>query len=265
MFEARMTEGGRLKRILDSFKDLVNEANFECSATGISLQAMDSSHVALVFVKLTQECFELYRCDRSINLGMNMVNLGKLLKCANNDDIITMKAEDDNLDKCTFMFETKDQDRISDFELKLMDIDTEHMEVPDTKYDAIVRMPSSEYLRIVRDLTTIGDTVKMSVTKDAIRFSVEGDIGSANINVRSNMSAEKEEDRTQIKVFNPISLSFAGRYLVNFSKASALSSTVTLSISGEMPLLVQYDIMDKEKEAGSVSFYLAPKLDGEEN
>eukprot|EP00966_Prymnesium_polylepis_P108100 2503098-Prymnesium_polylepis.1 len=55
--------------------------------------------------------------------------MGKVLKCCNNDDIVTLKA-DDNADAMTFMFENQNQDRISDFELKLMDIDSEHLGIP---------------------------------------------------------------------------------------------------------------------------------------
>jgi proliferating cell nuclear antigen PCNA len=51
-----------------------------------------------------------------------------------------------------------DQDKISDFEMKLMDIDSEHLGIPDTDYQAIVTMPSAEFQRIVRDLSSIGDT-----------------------------------------------------------------------------------------------------------
>ena len=48
MFEAKLSDGTVLKRIVDSIKDLVQDVNLDISATGISLQAMDSSHVALV-------------------------------------------------------------------------------------------------------------------------------------------------------------------------------------------------------------------------
>ena len=51
-----------------------------------------------------------------------------------------------------------DQERISDFEMKLMDIDSEHLGIPETEYEAIVRMPSAEFARICKDLSTIGDT-----------------------------------------------------------------------------------------------------------
>lgn len=39
-----------------------------------------------------------------------------------------------------------------------MDIDSEHLGIPEAEYHAIVRMPSSEFARICRDLSSIGDT-----------------------------------------------------------------------------------------------------------
>jgi hypothetical protein len=51
-----------------------------------------------------------------------------------------------------------DEDRVSDFEVKLMDIDSEHLGIPDTDYAATIHMPASEYQRICRDLSSIGDT-----------------------------------------------------------------------------------------------------------
>ena len=98
-----MTEGAMLKKITESMKDLVTEANFDCSSTGISLQAMDSSHVSLVALLLRADGFDHYRCDRNISLGINLGSMGKVLKCCNNDDIVTLKAED-NADAMTFMF-----------------------------------------------------------------------------------------------------------------------------------------------------------------
>ena len=92
--EARITQGSLLKKLIEAVKDLVTEANFDCSASGIALQGMDSSHVSLVAMQLKSDGFEHYRCDRDMSIGMNMASLSKILKCANNDDVITIKAED---------------------------------------------------------------------------------------------------------------------------------------------------------------------------
>ncbi|KAI4979676.1 hypothetical protein ZWY2020_016429 [Hordeum vulgare] len=60
--------------------ELVTDANFDCSGTGFSLQAMDSSHVTLVALLLRSEGFEHYRCDRNLSMGMNLDNMAKMLR-----------------------------------------------------------------------------------------------------------------------------------------------------------------------------------------
>lgn len=75
MFEAKLSEAAMLKKIMDAIKDLVNEASWDCSGAGMSLQAMDTSHVSLVAVNMRCEGFEKYRCDRNVTLGMNLNRL----------------------------------------------------------------------------------------------------------------------------------------------------------------------------------------------
>merc|ERR1712216_982304 len=254
-----LVQGSLLKKVLESIKDLVTDANFDCSSNGFALQAMDSSHVSLVALLLRNDGFEHYRCDRNMTMGMNLTNMSRMLKCADNEDIITMKADDAG-DVVTFMFESPDQDKISDFELKLMDIDSEHLGIPDTEYAATVKMPSAEFARICRDLSSIGDTVTISVSKDGVKFATTGDIGQANITCRQNTSVDKD-NQTVIDLQEPVTLTFALRYLNSFTKATPLAPMVQLQMSKELPVVVQYLIADM----GYVRYYLAPKIEDEEN
>ncbi|MFS8011857.1 Proliferating cell nuclear antigen [Helianthus anomalus] len=217
---------------MESIKDLMNDANFDCSATGFSLQAMDSSHVALVPLLLRSEGFEHYRCDRNLSMGINLGNMAKMLRCAGNDDIVTFKA-DDGGDCVTFMFASPNQDNIADFEMKLMEIDSEHLRIPEAEYEAIVRMPSSEFARICKDLSSIGDTVVISVTKEGVKFSAKGDIGTANIVCKQNTSVDKQEEATIIEMQTPVSLTFALRYMNSFTKATPLASQVTVLLGSK--------------------------------
>ena len=252
-----MTEGAVLKKLTEAMKDLVTEANFDCSTTGISLQAMDSSHVSLVALLLRADGFDHFRCDRNISLGINLGSMGKVLKCCNNGDIVTLKA-DDNADAMTFMFENQSADRISDFELKLMDIDSEHLGIPDTDYKSTVKMPASEFQRICKDLSVLGDTVTIAVGKEGVKFSVQGELGNGNMTLRQNTSVDtKEEDQVEVTFDEPVALNFALRYLNFFTKATNLSERVVISMSPEVPVVVEYPI----DEVGSVKYYLAPNIE----
>ena len=137
-----------------------------------------------------------------------------------------------------------------------MDIDTETLAIPDTPYKATVSMPSGEFQRIIRDLQVLGETCTISVNKEGVRFSVTGSIGTGNILIRSNQ-AEKEEDSVTVQMDEPVELNFALRYLNFFTKATPLSDRVILSMSPEVPIVVEYPI----GEVGYIKFYLAPKID----
>ena len=82
MFEARLTQGSLLKKLVEALKELVSEVNFDVNQSGIHLQAMDSSHVCLVAFDLRSDGFDHFRCDRPLNMGVNITNLAKVLKCA---------------------------------------------------------------------------------------------------------------------------------------------------------------------------------------
>jgi len=255
--EARLVQAGLLKKILDAIKDLVTDANFDCNSTGIALQAMDSSHVALVSMLLRSDGFDKYTAERNTSLGINLASMYKILQCASNDDSVTMKAES-NPSVVSFMFESSKQDKVSDFELKLMEIDSDVLGIPETEYSAIIKMPSSEFQRICKNLTILGDTVVISVSKEGVKFSVQGDLGAGNIHCRQSSSVDaKEEESVSIEINEPVTLTFALRYLNNFTKATSLSTIVTLSMSKEVPLVVEYRIQD----AGFLKFYLAPKIE----
>ena len=105
MFFAKINEGLLFKKLIDSIKDLVSDINLEISSIGISLQAMDTSHVALVTLHLSSEGFEEYRCDKQMTLGVKLSNLVLVLKCGSNEDSLTLSCEDES--KLKIKFENK--------------------------------------------------------------------------------------------------------------------------------------------------------------
>ena len=139
-----------------------------------------------------------------------------------------------------------------------MDIDSEHLGIPDTDYKCTVKMPANEFQRICKDMAILGDTVTIAVGKEGVKFSVAGELGSGNMTIRSNTSVDtKEEDQVEVTFDEPVALNFALRYLNFFTKATPLSGTVVLSLSKDVPLVVEYRI----EELGHIRFYLAPKIE----
>jgi len=260
MFEAKLTDGAPLKKLIEAMKDLFTDVNFDCTSSGITCQAMDSSHVCLCSVLLRNDTFDPYRCDRNLTLGMNCATMSKILKCAGNDESITLRSED-NADSVTFVYERPNAERVSKFEMKVMDIDSEHLGIPTQEYDAVIEIPSAEFSRITRDLSQFGDTVTIACTKDGVRFSCEGETGKGSITLRQNNSSEaKEEEQVTITLNEAVTQTYAMRFLILFSRGQSLAKKVTLSISQDVPLVAEFKIGD----AGYIRYFLAPKIDDDQ-
>lgn len=151
--------------------------------------------------------------------------------------------------------------QMSDYEMKLMNLDQEHLGIPETDYACIVRMPSLEFARICRDLSQFGESVVISCTKEGVKFSASGDVGSANVKLAQTSSVDKEEEAVIIEMQEPVTLTFACRYLNSFTKASPLSAQVQLSMSADVPLVVEYKVQDY----GHIRYYLAPKIEDDDS
>merc|ERR1711939_40638 len=130
VLEVLLQQAQLLKKVVDAMKDLCKDVNFDCSEKGIQVQSMDSSHVALVSMNLRESAFSDYKCDRATSLGMNVDSLGKIFKMCGPTDSLKLKWQND-ADVVNFQCESGEDDRIADFELKLMQIESEHMEIPE--------------------------------------------------------------------------------------------------------------------------------------
>jgi proliferating cell nuclear antigen len=125
-------------------------------------------------------------------------------------------------------------------------------------------MSSGEFARICRDLSQFGESVVISCSKEGVKFSAAGDIGAgnsffyylsdcnfgrfsasnieynvldiknvvnfffftANIKLAQTANVDKEEEAVTIEMQEPVTLTFACRYLNSFTKATPLSPQV---------------------------------------
>jgi len=291
MFECTLASGELFKKIVSALSELVEQGNFQVDGNMISFQGMDSSHVSLVSLQLTESGFSQYRCDSDQCLGIQFAALSKILKCMTSKDSLSIQAQSDG-DVVNFIFESKDQKRYSNFELKMNDIDQEQLGIPDTEYECHIQMPSGEFQRICRDLAAIGDTVTISATKQGVKFSVSGDIGSGDMTIKGMMTEnnrkqmkveedgmEQDDDEdmmtgnnvdddddgnngVKISLSDTVQQTFSLRYLNNFTKATGLSDKVILRMGTDVPLEVEYKIGDDN--FGNLRYYLAPKIDDDE-
>jgi len=167
MFEAKLLDGGVLKKIVEAIKDVVTDVNIDVSASGLSLQAMDGSHVALVSLNLSMEGFEHYRADTNMVLGLSVATLAKVMKLADASDSITLQAED-NPSHLKLIFENPKTERVTEFTMNLISLDQEHLAIPETEYSSIVTVHSGEFSKICKELYSLNETLTVVTSPDFV-------------------------------------------------------------------------------------------------
>jgi len=252
--EAKFEKATTLKKIIEAIKGCVGLVIFNCSASGISVQELDPTHISLVSLLLHADGFEKYRCDRNLALGIHLEALSKVLKTAQYDDSVTIIS--DNPDTLRFIFESKN--RISDFQLILLDFDIDMVDPVPADSKSILTMPAPEFQRICLNLSTWGDYAVISTSKDGAKFSVDGDTGRGHVFVKPT-----EDGRTRIffEEEAPVTQTLSLEKLRAFTRATPLSAFVTISMAVDVPFEIEYTIA---AQRGYLRFYLAPRIEDDE-
>ena len=112
----------------------------------------------------------------------------------------------------------------------------------------------------------------IEVSKGSIKFSCQGDIGNGQVTLKPYDDPENPANNVSIELSQGVSLSFSLKYLVNFTKATPLSGSVTLRLLEAMPILVEYNMegvghlqyKPVDYTLLTCSFFLAPKSTDED-
>ena len=139
--------------------------------------------------------------------------------------------------------------------MNLISLDSESLGIPETTYQSEITMNSGEFAKLCKELYALSETVSFEITQSYVKFAVDGEVGQGSIKI--NTGGEAAQDSS-----NAVTLSFALRYLNLFNKAYNLSNEVKISMSEQTPLCVEYQITE---QAGSLKFYLAPKISEDQN
>jgi len=250
VFSSVVKETDKFRKVIDSLKELCDECNIECSPDGIKTQCMDNSHVALVSMSLKPEGFMHYVSRKTLCLGLNLANFSQILRCGGPKDKLTLRAASE--ERIEVAFDNEKDDRTSTFDLKLIDLDADHLGIPEHEYSCKITMSSNEFARVCRDLSSMGDTLTIFCSKMGIQFSVKGDKGSGSMVYRKEASSKGPKGIT-IEMEKNVKQQYAMSYLIRFSKSSVLSNKVNLGISEGIPLRVCYEV----ENLGTMKYFLS--------
>ena len=234
------------RTLMVALKDILIETNITFQPDGMRIINMDKSHTILINLKLPSINFQKYICNKEkIIIGVNMFHLFKLINSIDNDDTLTIYIEksdyvDGVVSHLGLKFENGDIKQCKTQKLRLIEPETEELEYPDVKFSSIINLPSSDFQKIIRDLSCISDTVEIKSVGNELRFKCVGQFASAEIHrVESETSMEYivKQDNTKI-----ISGEFSLKNLNYFIKCTNLCSVVELYLENDLPMVCSYNV-----------------------
>lgn len=240
-----------LKNVLEIFKDAVVDANLNCRHDGLYLQAMDSSHISMASFKLSTDVFQYYECNESINLGLNLETICKVLKVITKGDVLGIESGL-NLDKISVQIKNDDTKKEYIFDLKLMDIDGEELDVPPIPDGWRITIDSDEYLKNMTTMMDFGDSVEIGCSDDKMYFKVSGD--TADVMISNTTSCTWHGD---MSLKQNIISKFTSRLMKQYGSGKKIAKQIHFVLANDQPLLIRYNIT----ENSVVDMFIAPKID----
>lgn len=245
-------QSNAIRIMCDVLKETLNDVNFIFDKDGLKVMAMDGSHVAFVYLKLYADRFEHYYCEEQIYVGLNMLNLFKLIKTVTNSDTITFFIQEDKMHELGIQIENADKNSKTIFHLKMLDIDENEMRVPEMTLDSVIVMPSNDFQRMCRDMMNISDTIIIESGLDSLKISCDGDFARQETIIGKTTHGLNFSPNLEF-----VKGTYSLKYINLFTKATHLSNTLDIYIKKSYPLMLKYDVAN----LGEIMFCLAPKVD----
>jgi proliferating cell nuclear antigen len=214
------------------------------------IQGMDSSHVSVYEIKLTNNWFDKYEIDESTNIGINVSIFFKILNIRADSQQISLNVNQDNLD----IELTGNDKNIYDkfFTMPLIDIDEEELGIPETDYSLIFSMESKKFKHLIDQFSNFGDDIEFCYKDDQLQVISDNNTeGSMKINIKLDdmESCEVEEDLE-------FTCSYSLKQISNMAQFFKLTGDLYLNISNDRPFKLLY----KLDEENYLRFFLAPKV-----
>jgi proliferating cell nuclear antigen len=238
-------------------KCFTDNVNVVFEANRMYLQSMDAASVSVFEYILPSTWFDKYEhtCGSSIPLGINSTLFFKILNMREKGQEIHLLFDEEDSDKLFIHF-TSDDKTVFDkeFELPLMDLEYDLMNIPEMECDAEFTLPSMTFAGLVSQLKLFGDTVDVLCSEEKIQLMSFAD-GMGKMNVKIDID---DLDSYAINEGEEMKMSFSLNMLNNVCAYHKVAKTMEVKLIKNYPMKIIYSL--SENADAKMTFYLAPKI-----
>ncbi len=257
IFKVQTVQSGAFRILIEALKEILTDTNLIIDKTGIKLVATDNSQVVLVHMKLLSENFEYFYCEEKTRIGINMMNLFKLIKIMNNNETLTLFIEKSDKNRLGIKINNNEKKTQTLFKMNLLDISEDELNIPPAKFESELTLPSNDFQKIIRDMSNIGENVEMKNIGSTLLLNCEGDFASQETILQETQDGLKFSKNPNMN--NPIQGYFSLKYLCLFTKCTNLCNLLHIYIKNDYPLVIKYDIAN----LGHIKLCLSPNTNDE--
>jgi len=183
-----------------------------------------------------------------------MLNLFKLIKTMNNNDYLSFFIDKNNNNKLGVKINNCDKKVETVYHLNLMDLQESQINIPPAIFESVITIPSSDFQKLMRDMTNIGEIVEIKSIGEQLQFACMGDFAQQETIMQPTQTDHgikfvKNENPTLI-----IQGQFPLKYLILFTKCTNLCNSIELYIKNDYPLIIKYTVAN----LGEIKLCLAP-------
>jgi proliferating cell nuclear antigen len=252
--EIKTVQATAVKVLIEALKELLTETSIEFDETGMKIIAMDTSHIVLVHLKLEASRFEHYQCLNKITIGVNMLNLHKLIKTINSNDILTLYIDSKNMNHLGIKIENGEKNTKTLYKLDLLDLDNNKIHIDPAEFNSVITLLSSDFQKICRDMHNLAEYVEIKNITNQLIFTCNGEFCQQEtvISDNENSNGTSITNRNVNEIVQGV---YNLKYLVLFTKCTNLCNTVELYLKNDYPLIVKYSVAS----LGEIKLCLAPQ------
>ncbi len=255
LFLIQTVQSSAFKTLIESLKEILTDVNIEIDQTGMKIIAMDTNHIALIHMKLINENFEKFYCQKPVTCGISMLRLFKLLRTMSPNDTLTLYIENDDPSTFKILIETADKNLKHTFNMKLMDLPLDKVDVPPAEFGSVIRLPSSDFQKLCRDMHTLDEEIEIKSAGKQLIFSIKNEWVSQETVVSESPSGNGLSYIQNLAPDEVIEGLFSLKYLSLFCKCTNLCPNIEIYLKNDYPIIIKYSVAN----LGEVKFCLAPK------